>query len=166
MNYSATPFEEDQILTQGVLPRRCVAWVIDIVLIAILCTVLWSVLGLFGVLTLGLGMPLLGILPLVPFCYNLLFLASPMAATPGQSMMGLGVRRNDDLGRPEFLQALVSTLVYYVTLATTGLLLLIALVTIRRRTLHDLASGLVVVRVAALTPPSAYWNMPDGSVMR
>jgi uncharacterized RDD family membrane protein YckC len=166
MTYPAASFEEDQVLTQGVLSRRCMAWVIDIVLIAILCTILWSVLALFGVLTLGLGLPLLGILPLVPFSYNLLFLASPMAATPGQSMMGLGVRRNDDLGRPDFLQALVSTVVYYVTLATSGLLLLIALVTVRRRTLHDLASGLVVVRVAALTPPSAYWNMPDGSAMR
>ena len=37
------------------------------------------------------------------------------------------------------------------TLATTGLLLLVALFTVRRRTLHDLASGLVVVRARALT---------------
>ena len=105
---------------------------------------------LFGLLTLGLGLPLLGVLPFVPFCYHLLFVAGPSSATPGQQALGLVVRRNDDLGRPTLAQAFVFTLVFYVTLATTGLLLLIALFTVRRRTLHDLASGLVVVRAHRL----------------
>ena len=54
---------------------------------------------------------------------------------------------------------------FYVTLATTGLLLLVALFTVRQRTLHDLASGLVVVRVArgALTRGPGSWNMHGGS---
>ena len=76
----------------------------------------------------------------------MLFVAGPASATPGQQALGLVVRRNDDLGRPTPLQALVFTLVFYLTLATTGLLLLFALFTVRQRTLHDLASGLVVVR--------------------
>jgi uncharacterized RDD family membrane protein YckC len=45
-------------------------------------------------------------------------------------------------------------------------LLLIALVTARHRTLHDLISGLVVVRSEAgqpLTAPFGYGNMPGGS---
>ena len=57
----------------------------------------------------------------------------------------------------------MSTLLFYATLATSGLLLLIALFTARRRTLHDLISGLVVVRTRALTGSPASWNMPGGS---
>ncbi len=82
----------------------------------------------------------------------MLFLAGPLSATPGQSMLGLIVRRNDDFGQPTRLQALVSTLLFYLTLATSGLLLLVALFTVRRRTLHDLLSGLVVVRIAGVDP--------------
>jgi uncharacterized RDD family membrane protein YckC len=73
-----------------------------------------------------------------------------VSATPGQQIMGLTVRRNHDLGPPSPVQALIYVLLYYLTLATSGLLLLVALVTLRHRTLHDLLTGLVVVRVAAM----------------
>ena len=54
-------------------------------------------------------------------------------------------------------------LVLYLTLATSGLLLVVALFTIRHRTLHDLVSGLVVVRVQALTASGGGWNMFGGA---
>ena len=57
-------------------------------------------------------------------------------------------------------------MVFYLTLATSGLLLLVALFTVRHRTLHDLVSGLVVVRadgMQPLTPPVGYGNIPGGS---
>jgi uncharacterized RDD family membrane protein YckC len=154
---------DEYLLTEGVLIRRVFAWLIDVLLIGLICVALWFALMLFGLVTLGLGLPLLGILPFVPFCYHMLFLAGPASATPGQSALGLVVRRNDDFGRPTPVQALVSTLLFYATLATSGLLLLIALFTVRRRTLHDLISGLVVVRTRALTGSPASWNMPGGS---
>jgi uncharacterized RDD family membrane protein YckC len=162
MSYAMNPIDE-YLLTEGVLIRRVFAWLIDVLLIGLICVALWVALMLFGLVTLGLGLPLLGILPFVPFCYHMLFLAGPASATPGQSALGLVVRRNDDLGRPTPVQALVSTLLFYATLATSGLLLLIALFTVRRRTLHDLISGLVVVRTRALTGSPASWNMPGGS---
>jgi uncharacterized RDD family membrane protein YckC len=162
MIYRATPID-DYWLTEGVMIRRVFAWLIDIVLLGLILTALWFVLLLFGVLTLGLGFALLGALPFVPFCYHWLFVASPASATPGQQALGLVVRRNDDLGRPPLLQAFVYTLVFYLTLATTGLLLLFALFTVRHRTLHDLASGLVVVRARALTGGLGSWNMQGGS---
>ena len=56
------------------------------------------------------------------------------------------VVRDDDFGRPSLAQAIVSTLVFYVTMALGMVLLLVALFTVRHRTLHDLGSGLVVVR--------------------
>lgn len=153
----------DALLTDGVLVRRCLAWLVDLALIACLLAVLWVALFLFGLLTLGLGMPLLGLLSLVPFFYHVLSLLGPLAATPGQAMLGLRVVRDVDLGPPGPLQAVLSTLAYYLTLATSGLLLLVALVTTRRRTLHDLVSGLVVVRARALTPPAGSWHMAGGS---
>ena len=159
---AATPFD-DYALTQGVLIRRIVGWLLDMLLIGLIWVALWVLLLLFGVLTLGLGLPLVGVLPFVPFCYHLFFVASTAGATPGQQVLGLAVRRDDDLGLPSFAQAFIYTLVFYLTLATTGLLLLIALFTIRHRTLHDLASGLVVVRVRALTGGFGSWNMQGGS---
>jgi len=157
------PLIDDVWLTEGVLTRRVFAWLIDALLIGLILAALWFVLLLFGLLTLGLGLPLLGVLPFVPFCYHLLFVAGPASATPGQQALGLVVRRDDDLGRPTPVQAFVFTLVFYLTLAATGLLLLFALFTVRRRTLHDLASGLIVVRERALTRGLGSWNMPGGS---
>lgn len=154
---------DDYWLTEGVMIRRVFAWLIDVLLIALLLGALWIALLLFGVLTLGLGLPLLGALPFVPFCYHLLFVAGSGSATPGQQAFGLVVRRDDDFGRPSFAQAFVYTLGFYLTLATTGLLLLVALFTVRHRTLHDLASGLVVVRTRALTGGFGSWNMQGGS---
>ncbi len=162
MIYRASPFDDDW-LTDGVMARRVCAWLIDLLLIGLLMGALFLALLLFGVLTLGLGLPLLGALPVVPFAYHWLFVAGPASATPGQQALGLVVRRDDDLGRPTLAQAFVYTLVFYLTLAATGLLLLIALVTVRHRTLHDLASGLVVVRARALTPGFGSWNMQGGS---
>jgi uncharacterized RDD family membrane protein YckC len=150
---------QDEMLTRGVVFRRCVAWIVDLFLVAILTSVAWVVLFIFGLLTLGLGMPLLGLLSFVPGLYCFLFLAG-MAATPGQALLGLRVLRDDDLGRPTPLQALASVVVYTLTWATSGLLLLVALFTRRHRALHDILSGLVVVRTRALTPLSPIWNMP------
>jgi uncharacterized RDD family membrane protein YckC len=161
MTYGLSMMEED-LLTRGVLVRRLLGWCVDVFLVAILVAACWTTGLVFGLMTLGLGMPLLGLLPLVPLAYHCLFLSSWMSATPGQALLGLRVCRNDDLGRPNFAQAVVSTLIFYLTLATSGLLLLVAVFTVRHRTLHDLLSGLVVVRERALTPPAGFWNMPSG----
>jgi uncharacterized RDD family membrane protein YckC len=165
MSDAAAPWYFDDMLTHGVMWRRIAAWCGDALLIGMLVLGLWLLLLLFGLLTLGFGFPLMGALPFVPFCYHLLSLLGRTSATPGQQMFDLSVRRNDDLGPPGPLQAVVFTIGFYLTLMTSGLLLVVALFTTRHRTLHDLASGLVVVRVRAmdaLTPPPGSWNMPGG----
>jgi uncharacterized RDD family membrane protein YckC len=153
----------DNYLTAGVMSRRCVAWVIDVVLIVLLISVLWWMLFMFGLLTFGLGWGVMSVLPFVPFCYHFFCLLGVASATPGQRMVGLTVRRNDDFGPPNGLQAFLSVLCFYLTLATSGLLLVVALFTTRHRTLHDVVSGLVVVRVEALTATSGGWNMHGGA---
>jgi len=136
----------DEQFIAGVLTRRCFAWLIDLILIGVIFVMLAAILFVFGLLTLGLGFGAMALLPGVPFLYHFLSLLRPASATPGQAVMGLTVRRDEDLGPPTGLQALIFTLVFYFTMATSGLLLLIALFTVRHRTLHDLASDLVVVR--------------------
>jgi len=136
----------DEAFIEGVMARRCLAWLIDLVLICLVLVALWIVLLLFGLLTLGLGFGAMAVLPAVTFLYHFLSLLRSSSATPGQALLGLTVRRDEDLGPPTGLQALIFTLVFYLTMATSGLLLLIALFTVRHRTLHDLASDLVVVR--------------------
>jgi uncharacterized RDD family membrane protein YckC len=157
---------EDRLL-EGVLCRRCFGWLTDLMLVAMLVVTLWGSLLLLGLVTFGLGWWLLGLVPLVPFAYHCLFLSSTLSATPGQALFGLMVRRDDDLGPPSLAQAVISTLMFYLTLATSGLLLLVVLFTQRKRTLHDLVSGLVVVRRHAwrnwaLTAGAGSWNMRTG----
>ena len=154
---------DDEDLTGGVISRRMVAWVIDGLMLTALCAVLWVMLVAFGLLTLGLGLPLLGVLPFVPGAYTFLSIAGPASATPGEWLMGLTVRREDDLAPPTVLQALVWTLGYYVTMAAGAVWLVVALFTERRRALHDMAAGLMVVRRRALTSPAPFWNILGGS---
>lgn len=141
-------------LTWHVLRRRIAAGLID----AAICLALTGLLFLFGViigvLTFGLGFGLLALLPAIPILYNWLFLAS-MSATPGQRLMGLIVRRNDDFGPPNPAEALVWALGFALTMTlTAGLLwLLVVLLTERKRALHDIVPDLVVIRVAALAAP-------------
>ena len=92
--------------------------------------------------------------------------STSLSATPGQALLGLVVRRNDDLGRPDLLEALISVVGFYVTLALGAIWLIVALVTRRHRTVHDLLAGLVVVRVDALTPAGPAWNMAAGGPPR
>lgn len=156
----------DDALSEGVLLRRVVAWFVDAILQAIIVSVLWMICLLFGVMTLGLGWPLFGLLPLVPLAYQWLFLVGPPTATPGQALLGLVVRRNDDLGPPTPLQALAFAVLFFLTLALGAIWMAVALFTVRHRTFHEIISGLVVIRARALdpplTPPPGSWNMRAG----
>lgn len=136
-------------LTEGVLLRRVWAWLVDFLLVGVVVAILWVLLFGFGLLTLGLGFPLLAVLPVVPFVYHSLFLASGRSATPGQVMMDLVVRRDEDLGQPSLLQAVLFTAGLWLTLGAGVIWLAAAMFTARNRALHDLISGLVVVRSGA-----------------
>ena len=158
---------DDAPLLDGVLFRRVCAWLIDLLLVGGIVAVLWVVLVGFGLLTLGLGLPLLGLLPVVPLAYHILFVAGARSATPGQVMMDLTVRRDQDLGRPSLLQAVLFTAGLWLTLGAGVVWLAAALLTTRHRTLHDLVSGVVVVRAraldGALTAPADFGNMGRGT---
>jgi uncharacterized RDD family membrane protein YckC len=67
-------------------------------------------------------------------------------ATPGQRLLGLAVRQDADLSRPTLVQALVWTLLLWISFGLAFVPCLLALVTPRRRAAHDLLTGLVVIR--------------------
>lgn len=155
----------EEALLAGVLWRRMLGFWVDLLLIGLLVAFLWAGMVALGVLTLGFGLLFLGALPAVPPLYHVLFLLREAAATPGQALFGLTVRRVEDLGRPGLGAALLSVLGFYATLALGAIWLGIALFTRHHRTAHDLLAGLVVVRrrgLAALTPRAGVWNMPPG----
>ncbi len=157
---SFLPLEAEQSLTDGVLTRRVLAWLIDMLLVGILLSIGWVLLGVLSVATFGLGVPLFALLPAVPFVYHWLLIGTT-GTTPGQSLCGICVRRDEDLGPASLFAALVFTAILWLQLASSGLWLLAALFTARHRAIHDLASGLVVVRSQALTRLGGGWTMPD-----
>ncbi len=160
--YSLPSAPPDEVLSYGVLSRRVFAWIIDAVIESVLLAIAWSFCLAFGLITFGLGWPIFGLLPAIPFLYTWLTVASGLSATPGMAFMGLSVRRNDDLNPPNGVEALIWTLGFFVTIALGWIWLCLAVVTTRRRTPHDIVAGLVVVRTRALTGSGRFGNMPQG----
>jgi uncharacterized RDD family membrane protein YckC len=153
----------EDMLTGGLLTRRVVAWIVDAVLIGVIGTVIWLVLAALTVVTLGFGAPLFALLALLPPLYGWMFLMTPLQASPGQALMGLIVVRDSDLGEPTFLQAIIYIAAYWATMAAGVIWTAVAVISTRHRTFHDMLSGLVVMRRAALrqylTAAPMGWNM-------
>ncbi|SIQ54115.1 MULTISPECIES: RDD family protein [Acidiphilium] len=145
----------DAWLTRDVWPRRIIAFIIDIILIAVLGTVLAWVIAVLGILTLGLGFLLFHLMPLIPAIYYVAWLCTRSAATPGQRLLGLTLRQDDTLSlpvpaRPSLAQAIAWTVLLYLCFALSMIPFLLVLITRRHRALHDLLSGLTLVHAAAL----------------
>ncbi|MBU8540273.1 RDD family protein [Falsiroseomonas tokyonensis] len=142
-----TPDEFD-----GVLRRRLAAWAVDALLLLVLSWLVWGGAALLAMMTIGLvgGLLLLPWALLLPILYGTLSIASPLSATPGQALMGLAVRSELDGSAPTLGQAFTSTTLYALSIAAGGVPLLAPLFSHRRRTLHDLFSGTLVLRSATL----------------
>jgi uncharacterized RDD family membrane protein YckC len=132
---------------EGVLWRRLFAYMIDVVVIAIVGACFWVPFAVLWLLSFGLLGPLLWFLfGLLPLAYHTFFLSGPRSATPGMRFFDLELRSLTG-ERPGFLQALIQTALFYATVGLTGsLILLVALFNRRRRTLHDFLAGTVMVR--------------------
>jgi uncharacterized RDD family membrane protein YckC len=131
---------------RGILARRVFAYWVDLFCIALLVTLAWLVLWLLAIASLGLLSPLLLLLGLIPVLYHTLSIGGPHSATPGMRLTGVEVRSWTG-ERPSYLQAFVQTILFYVTVYPTwSLVLLVALFNERRRTLHDILAGTLVIR--------------------
>lgn len=150
---NALPIDDDS-LTWGVPSRRLGAFIIDSLLIGFLTLAVAIGFAVIHIMSFGLLRGPAHLVLIIGLIYETLWIAGPTMATPGQLAMGLCIRRNDDLGRPTLLQAIAFTALLYLTLAAGVIWLGVLFFTLRRRAIHDMISGLVVVRAGALAPPT------------
>ncbi len=133
-------------LTDGVLGKRVFAFLIDVVIIFGLTIGAFVLVAVLGVFTLGLGWLLFPLLwPGVALIYSAFSVGGPKASTIGMRTMGLEVRMLDG-SRLNPVIAAVHAVGFYASVAIlTPFVLLVALFSDRKRLLHDLVLGTVVV---------------------
>ncbi len=142
-------------LFDGVRLRRCIAFLIDALVVAIL-TFGASILVFFiGVFTLGLGWLIFPILAqVVALIYSAVTLGGTSSATLGMRAMGLEMRLWYG-ERPYPLLAVAHTLIFWFSITLlTPLVLLVSLFSNRKRLLQDITLGTVVMNAEALRRPS------------
>jgi uncharacterized RDD family membrane protein YckC len=139
----------DPALFASVRTNRVFAFVIDAFLIGAV-TLLSCVLVFFlGIFTLGLGWLLFPILwPAVALVYVAVSLGGATSATPGMRAMGLTMRMMDGR-RPDMLIAAIHALLFWFSVTLlTPLVLIVSLLNIEKRLLHDIILGTVVLNRA------------------
>jgi uncharacterized RDD family membrane protein YckC len=136
-------------LFAGVLARRLVAFFIDVTIIAVPIAAAAIFIFLFGIVTLGLGWMLFWLLSPASVIWALAYygmtMASAASATIGMRAMELEIRTW--YGAPAyFLLGAVHAVVYWISISVlTPLILLVGPFNTRRRLLHDMLVGTVVV---------------------
>jgi uncharacterized RDD family membrane protein YckC len=136
-------------LFAGVLSRRLVAFFIDVIIIAVPVVAAAIFILLFGIVTLGLGWLLFWLLSPASIIWALAYYGLTMggaaSATIGMRAMDLEIRTW--YGAPAYvLLGAVHAVVYWVTISVlTPLILLVGLFNTRRRLLHDMLVGTVVI---------------------
>ena len=154
-NFDSAAFEwrepewlSNPALYDGVFSRRCFAYFLDALLAFVLVALLFVVSCALTVGTLGLiGLPafIFGT-PFVHFVLAAATIGGRRAATPGMRAMGLRtIAWNGE--NPGPLRGIIMTAMFYVTVPTTGFLMLIfAFFDPRGRCLHDHLAGILVYR--------------------
>lgn len=135
-------------LFEGVRTRRIMAFLLDLVVLSIFTVIAAFVVGVFGVLTFGLGWLIYPILlPIIALAYIGLTMGGSKSATPGMQAMGIEMRLWH--GAPMYgLLAIVHALTFYFA-AGTGVLWLVilgaSLFSSTKRCLHDVLLGTVAI---------------------
>ena len=135
---------------RAVARRRILAYLVDCLILAFGIGTIWWVGFVLSVMTFGLFAPLhLLIIALLPVSYHTLLIGGPRSATFGMRLVGLRVYSLDRTipgGRPSYLQAVIQTVCFYGSIGMTGsIILVVALLNPRRRTVHDWLAGTVIV---------------------
>ncbi|MER2607099.1 MAG: RDD family protein [Siculibacillus sp.] len=141
-------------LFEGMLGRRTIAYLFDLLGVSLLWVLAAIVVFFLGIATLGLAWLIYPALwPILGVLYTVATLGGPESATPGMKAMGLSMRTTRG-GRPDALTALIHVVVFYgLTVTLTPLVHLVGLFTARRQLLQDIAVGVLVMdtRVLGLT---------------
>jgi uncharacterized RDD family membrane protein YckC len=132
-----------------VLSRRIVAFIIDVIIISIPVALAFVFIAVFGFVTFGLGWLLFWLVSPLSVVWALFYygmtLGGPNSATVGMRVMDLQMRTW--YGAPAyFLLGAVHAVIFWVSVSVlTPFVLLVGLFNDRRRLLHDMLIGTVVI---------------------
>ena len=159
MSSTATPYETPQRLFDpavrpelfdGVRSRRIMGFLVDASVILFLMVLASLVILVMGIFTLGLGWFLFPMVwPVVAIVYTVFTLGGRNSATPGMRFMGLEMRTLDGAPMTPLLALLHALGFWFSVGILTPLILLVSLFSSRKRLLHDIIVGSVVVRDTA-----------------
>ncbi|MDF2372231.1 MAG: RDD family protein [Rhizobiaceae bacterium] len=132
---------------EGVRTRRIMAFFIDYALVLALCIPVAIVIFFLGIFSFGLGWALYSVLfVIVALPYVGLTLGGTKQATPGMQITGIRITRTDG-ARVDPMLAMVHAVVFWAgNVILTPLVLLVSLFLDRKRLLHDVLLGVVVLR--------------------
>jgi len=138
---------DDSRFYEGVRSRRIMAFLLDYIIVALLVIPFAILVFFLGLLTLGFGWVLYSFLvPAVAILYVWNTLGGPKQATSGMQMMSIRLERLDG-GHVDGMLAVVHSVLFWAgNVVLSPLILLATLVLDRKRTVHDLLLGTVVVR--------------------
>lgn len=142
-------------LFEGVVARRVVAFLIDFLVLSVPVLFVSMFIFVIGIVTFGLGFFFYALLwpgmVIWAICYYGMTLGGPSSATIGMRAMDIEMRTW--YGSPcYFLLGAVHAVVFWVTVSMiTPLVLVVCLFNERRRCLHDMLVGTVVINNAART---------------
>jgi uncharacterized RDD family membrane protein YckC len=136
-------------LFRGVLTRRVFAFVIDLVVLSIPVILAVIFIAVFGVVTLGLGWLLFWLVSRASVIWALIYygatLGGPHSATVGMRVMDLELRTWYG-GPGYFVLGAMHAVLFWLSISfLTPFILLIGLFNGRRRLLHDIVLGTVVI---------------------
>ena len=140
-------------LFEGVLARRVVAFVIDLIVIVLPLIAAAMFIFVFGLITFGFGWALFWLLSPASVIWALFYygmtLGSPASATLGMRAMELEMRTW--YGAPAyFVLGAVHAIVYWVSVSVLSpFILLVGFFNARRRLLHDMVVGAIIINNAA-----------------
>ncbi len=136
-------------LFEGVPARRVIAFFIDLLIISVPIVFLAMFIFAIGVVTLGLGFVLYGLLPAASVVWALVYygmtFGGPRSATIGMRVMDLQMRTW--YGAPAyFVLGAVHAVAFWITISVfSPLILVVCFFNERRRLLHDMLVGTVVI---------------------
>ena len=149
------PITEPELF-RGVLTRRIVAFLIDVVVISVPVVAGYLFIALFGLITLGLGWMLFWLAWPATVVWAIVYYGASIggahSATLGMRVMDLELRTW--YGAPGyFVLGAMHAVLFWVSISfLSPLVLLVGLFDRRRRLLHDLVLGTVVINSSVRNP--------------
>ena len=149
------PYLEPELF-RGVLTRRVIAFIIDVIVLSVPVALGYLFIAVFGLITLGLGWALFWLAWPATVIWAVVYygatLGGPHSATIGMRVMDIELRTW--YGAPGyFVLGAAHAVVFYISVSVLSpLILLVGLFNARRRLAHDILLGTVVINNSVRAP--------------